>query len=116
MNDEATKKIIEWAMGLESLASELLPELAQEIVTYGITKHAVYSLIFWCVVGVLIGMARRLYLHRNKREMELEDVALPILIIIVLSIIPAACAIDSTTQFLEAWLTPKLYILKMVKG
>ena len=57
MNDELTKKLIEWIENLGNLAGDELPGFVQEIATYGFYSSIIGSIAFFIIAGILGSIA-----------------------------------------------------------
>ncbi len=131
MENEITKKIIEYIDGTKDFLLETAPSFIQEIILYSITKQLI--ILSLCIgisifICILFSSAHKWCKEENKKEDALlqkkygnnsdaDDVHVVIMtILFVCFIVSGGFALNALFELLHAWLAPKLYILRMIRG
>ena len=115
MNDEITKKLIEWVESIGNLAAEELPLFAQEVASYGFYSEMVLSIVF-----LVLGVVSSIVLYKCVRTMAREDLDAPDICffgilgsaLAVILLIPAM--VVSANAMIKAKICPKLYVIERI--
>lgn len=110
MNDEISKKIIEWIEQLKDFASNEIPPFVQEVANYGFFEN------LWMSFGYLTLMGLGLFLIMfgiSDSKKNAEFGARRIVIGAILILVFGLCLIfDSVPSMIKAKCAPKLYVIE----
>lgn len=110
MNEELTKKLIEWIENLGNIAGDELPSFVQEIAAYGVGSSLICAAVFFIIFVSLLTVSIMCFKHKKD-----DLVGLGAFLFFV-SIFPFAFMFWGINESIKATYAPRLYAIEQLRG
>ena len=110
MNEEITKKVLEWLDSAASFAASEIPEFASEILRWGMASSIIYMFFELVAIITIIYLIKKFI---TKLHDEVDVIAL-FVIGAITTIILSLCFVGELQAVFKIIFAPRLYILDMV--
>lgn len=107
---ELEAKIIEWIETGAAAVGDKLPQVAQEIATYGMVSNFCWAFFS----AIILGFCIFVFLDFLKDERIMED-EVSLLLPGIGAFVSLVSLVASVNEFFKAWLCPTLYIIEVLK-
>jgi hypothetical protein len=111
VKDEALKHILEWAKDAGRFANEQAPEVAKEIIAWGIGQS-----LFWIILMLfLVGVILRVRFHCERlMNLEGEDIMGSWLAALLALFVPIIAIATNVMTLMKCLVAPRLYLIEWI--